>query len=91
MVLLVLPLSSIINYDKDRPIQLVYNGDHSDVVMGEEVPKHQTPDGDWRDDEECVHTLRRNLLREYMNIYTTLRRNLLREYMMDTQNIPSLH
>jgi hypothetical protein len=76
MVLLVLPLSSIINYDKDRPIQLVYNGDHSDVVMGEEVPKHQTPDGDWRDDDECEQTLRRNLLREYM---------------MDTQNIPSLH
>jgi hypothetical protein len=34
--------------------------------MGEEVPKHQTPDGDWRDDDECVHTLRRNLLREYI-------------------------
>ena len=74
MVLLVLLLSSIINYDKDKPIQLVYNTDHIDVVMGEEVPKHQTPDGDCRDDDECVHTVRRNLLREDM---------------MDTQNIPS--
>lgn len=54
MVLLLLPVSSIINYDKDNPIQLVYNGDHSDIVTGEEVPKHQTPDGDWRDDDECL-------------------------------------
>ena len=36
MVALVLPLSSIINYDKDKPIQLVYNEDNSDVVMGEQ-------------------------------------------------------
>ena len=36
MVALVLPLSSIINYDTDKPIQLVYNRGNSDVVMGEE-------------------------------------------------------
>jgi hypothetical protein len=42
MVALVLPLSSIINYDEDKQfiryntIQLVYNGGNSDVVMSEE-------------------------------------------------------